>query len=83
MRLIQSHVRVADDDKVYLVDGYLSLMFNNNPSMYRDKNICRFQEDQPLGLLFIYPADSSFVLTKTGNNWYVDDIRADSPSHIA
>ena len=30
--IIKSHVRVADDEKVYLVDGYLSLMFNDKPS---------------------------------------------------
>jgi hypothetical protein len=81
--IIKSHVRVADDDKVYLVDGYLSLMFNNNPAMYRDKNICRFDESQPSELVFTYPGDSSFILSKTAGNWSLGNQTADSAEMVS
>lgn len=75
---IKSHVRVAGDDKVYLVDGFLSMLFQNNPSAYRKKVICRFDENQPVRFTFTYQGDSSFVLAKTSTGWMVDELPADS-----
>ncbi|MBN1198630.1 MAG: DUF4340 domain-containing protein [Bacteroidales bacterium] len=75
---IKSHVRVAGDDKVYLVNGFLSLLFQNHPSAYRNKVICRFDENQPVRFTFTYPGDSSFVLAKTSTGWMVDELPADS-----
>jgi hypothetical protein len=75
---VKSHIRVAGDDRVYVVDGFLSMMFTNNPSQYRNKTVLRLDKRQLSRLTFIYPGDSSFVLARKGNKWYVNDIQADS-----
>jgi len=76
--IIKSHVRVAGDEKVYLVDGFLSLMFNEDPSYYRDKIICRFGEDQPVRFTCTYPGDTSFTLARSAGGWLVNELPADS-----
>jgi len=76
--IIKSHIRVADDEKVYLVDGYLSLMFNDKPTYYRDKVICRFGQEQPVNFTFSYPGDSSFKLIRAEAGWTVNGAPADS-----
>jgi hypothetical protein len=75
---VKSHLRVAGDDRVYEVEGFLSMMFSNNPAQYRNRMLLRFDKNQVMKLTFIYPGDSSFVLARKGNKWYIDDQPADS-----
>ncbi len=75
---VKSHIRMAGDDRVYVVDGYLSLMFVDNPAQYRNRMVFRFDKSQITKLTFLYPGDSSFVLVKTGSKWFVNDRPADS-----
>ena len=74
----KSHIRVAGDEKVYAVDGFLSMTFRDEPSAYRIKQLCRFDKNQVNRLTFIYPGDSSFILTKQENHWKMGDKPADS-----
>lgn len=76
--IIKSHVRVTGDDRVYVVDGFLSMMFSDQPSMYRNRSVCRFDKNMASKLTFVYPGDSSFMLTKTGNHWLLNDQPVDS-----
>ena len=75
---VKSHIRVAGDDRVYVVDGFLSMMFSTNQAQYRNRLVFRIDKNQLTKLAFIYPGDSSFVLTRKGSKWYVDDLPADS-----
>jgi hypothetical protein len=75
---VKSHIRVASDDRVYVIDGFLSMMFSNNPGQYRNRTILKLDKNQLAKLTFIYPDDSSFVLARKGNKWYVNDLPADS-----
>ena len=76
--IVKSHVRVAGDDRVYVVDGFLSMMFSDQPSMYRNRLVFRFNKNDLAKLTFIYPGDSSFQLVKSGSHWLVNDQPADS-----
>lgn len=76
--ITKSHVRLPDDDRVYVVDGFLSMLFTDQPSMYRFRQVCVFDRNRASKLLFIYPGDSSFQLTKSGTRWLVDGRPADS-----
>jgi hypothetical protein len=75
---VTSHVRMAGDDRVYSVDGYLSMMFADNPSMYRPKTVIRVDKNSLTRLSFNYPGDSSFQLAKDGSRWMLDGKPADS-----
>ncbi|NTW31169.1 MAG: DUF4340 domain-containing protein [Bacteroidetes bacterium] len=75
---VNSHIRVAGDDRVYVVDGFLNMMFSDQASQYRNGIVFRFNKEQLTKLTFNYPADSSFTLTKSGNKWLVNDQPADS-----
>jgi hypothetical protein len=75
---VKSHIRIAGDDKVYVVDGFLSMMFRDQPSAYRNRNICRLNISLVNKMTFVYPGDSSFVLQRQGNKWFTGDKPADS-----
>jgi hypothetical protein len=75
---VKSHVRVAGDDRVYIVDGFLSVMFPENPSQYRNRILCRIDKNQAAKLTFTYPGDSSFVLARNGTGWLINGEHADS-----
>jgi hypothetical protein len=76
--IIKSHVRVAGDDRVYIVDGFLSMMLSDQPSMYRNRSVFRFDKNNITKLTFVYPGDSSFMLVKNGNHWLLNDQPVDS-----
>ena len=75
---VKSHLRVEGDDRVYEVEGFLSMMFSNNPAQYRNRMLLRFDKSQVMKLTFIYPGDSSFELARKGDKWYINDQPADS-----
>lgn len=75
---VKSHIRVAGDERVYVVDGFLSMMFRNEPSLYRNRMVCRFDKNLVTKLTFVYPGDSSFVMQKQGTMWMIGDRPADS-----
>jgi len=77
---VKSHIRVAGDDRVYVVDGFLSMIFRDEISAYRNKLISKFDRKLAGKLTFTYPGDSSFILQKTDNRWMINDKQADSAS---
>jgi len=79
---IKSHIRTAGDDRVYVVDGFLSVVFSDQPSQYRNRLVCRFDRNQVNKLTFGYPGDSSFVLTRSGDQWMLNDKPADSAKAV-
>lgn len=77
---VKSHIRVAGDDRVYVVDGWLSMMFPDNPAQFRNRLVIRFDKNLVTKLTFVYPGDSSFVLARNGTKWSVNGQPADSAS---
>jgi len=75
---VKSHIRVAGDDRVYVVDGFLSMMFADDPSRYRNRMVVKLDKKNLTKLSFIYPGDSSFMLLKEGSRWFLNDQPADS-----
>ena len=76
--IVKSHIRIAGDEKVYVVDGFLSMMFSDQSARYRNKLVSRFDRTFPVRFSFTYPGDSSFQLVKTGARWMIGDKPADS-----
>jgi hypothetical protein len=79
---MNTYVRTLDDDNIYAVEGFLGMSFNRSADDYRDKTIISVNRNDLTKLTFSYPADSSFVLTKKDNKWFVDDQPADSASVV-
>ncbi len=77
-RSMATYVRVAGDNNVYEVTGFMSYEFNHNANYYRDDRVI---SDNPANwnkLSFTYPADSSFQLVKVKNKWEINGKQADS-----
>jgi hypothetical protein len=66
-----TYVRMADEDEVYSVNGFLEATFNRTVNDLRDKSFLRFSSDNVTKVTFTYPADSSFVLEKRDTVWFV------------
>ncbi len=77
-RSMSTFVRLSDDEDVYSVEGFLSSTFNQEFSNLRDKTFLKTNKPDLTNLKFEYPGDSSFVLSKMGEQWSVDGLEADS-----
>jgi len=75
---IFSHIRLMDENEVYLVDGMLSMSFNRPANDYRDASICKVNTGDITSIEYIYPADSSFTLSKNNNLWEINGQACDS-----
>ena len=76
--VVKSHIRVAGDDRVYVVDGFISMLFGDDASAYRNRILCRFNRSQVNKLTFTCPGDSSFILLKQDKKWMLCEKPADS-----
>jgi len=79
---VKSHIRVAGDDRVYVVDGFISMLFGDEATAYRNRILCRFNRNQVNKLTFICPGDSSFILIQKDNKWMLGDKPADSAAVV-
>jgi hypothetical protein len=75
---ISTYVRVGDEKFVYVVEGFLSMVFNRNLNDFRNKVIIRSNRNDWNRLTFSYGADSSFVMTREKGLWSVDGTIIDS-----
>jgi hypothetical protein len=67
-----TYVRVADEEAVYAVDGFLESSFNRAYTDWRNKNFLRVSKEAVTKISFNYPADSSFVLERKDSVWLVN-----------
>jgi len=77
-RSISTYVRLANDNDVYEVDGFLSMTFNQNANAFRNGTVVKADYNTWNQLVFDYPADSSFTLKKNGDKWFIDQVQTDS-----
>ncbi len=73
-----SFVRLADDKKIYSVEGFLAFSFGGTFNDWRDKSFLRCKKEDISKITFTYPADSSFILMKKDSLWYAGSQLADS-----
>lgn len=67
-----TYVRLANDNEVFAVEGYLGLSFTRGLADLRDKSIFRGNRNDFTKITAFYPADSSFTLIKEGTKWVLD-----------
>lgn len=78
--IMTSYIRPFNEETVYAVDGYLSMMFNRDKSAFRNSMVVNSKPENWNKLVFSYPADSSFTLEKQNGKWIAGGMVADSAS---
>ena len=79
-RSVSTYVRLSDDTDVYLVDGFLSMSFNQGADTYRENTVIKGDHQNWDQLIFNYPADSSFQMAKVDGKWMSNNRTLDSAS---
>jgi hypothetical protein len=77
-----SFVRLADENEVYAVDGFLKMSYQNDVNSYRNKSLVNVNKDDISRLVFQYPNNQSFSLTKNNNQWMINGQLADSAGTV-
>jgi hypothetical protein len=75
-------LRIGNDNEVFAVEGYLAMTFGRDFNGLRDKNIFKGNQNDITKVIFTYPADSSFELTRDGLKWMVSGAPADSSKMV-
>ncbi|MDX9880441.1 MAG: DUF4340 domain-containing protein [Prolixibacteraceae bacterium] len=73
-----SYVRVAGDEVVYGIDGYLPMTFNRDMNSFRDKTVADVKKSGLTRLTFTNPNDGTFILEKGDKSWMIGPAPADS-----
>lgn len=73
-----SYLRLADEKEVYAVKGGVAFFFSNGLDAFRDKKLVKVNKTDITKIVFNYPSDSAFVLTKENDNWLVNNNSVDS-----
>ncbi len=72
-----SFVRVADESKVFAVDGFLKMTYQKDVNAYRNKSLVDVNKDDISRMVFNYP-ELQFTMNKEDNAWMIDGVPADS-----
>jgi hypothetical protein len=78
-----SFVRLTDEKEVYAVDGFLKMSYQNDVNSYRNKNLVKVGKEDISRLVFQYPDNQNFTLTKNNDQWLIDGQMADSASTVS
>ena len=80
-RSATSYARQTGDEHVYGVDGFLKMSFGRGADAYRKKTIVSLENKSNVKQIsFDYPADSSFTIQKSNNQWMIEGQAVDSAS---
>lgn len=77
-RQLNSFVRLTNDNKIYEVNGFLGMTFNQKADAFRDGTVINSDYLKWNRLSFTYPDNSSFQLIKIDNKWFANKKPADS-----
>jgi len=72
-----TYVRKSDDEKVYGVEGFLSMSFNQGFNSWRKSDFLKADKKAINRIQFAYPGNGSFMLAKQDSVWMVDNQQAD------
>ena len=81
-RKMTTYARIAGEKEVYGIEGFLAMSFNRKLDDFRKQTVLQASSSDCKRLTFSYPADSSFVMEKTGEDWTVNGQPAD-PASVA
>ncbi|PKP10604.1 MAG: hypothetical protein CVU09_06700 [Bacteroidetes bacterium HGW-Bacteroidetes-4] len=76
--IVTSYVRPYNEDFVYAVDGFLSMMVNRGNDSFRKRNLISGNPEQWLRLSYNLSNGESYALQKTDGKWYIQQQLADS-----
>jgi hypothetical protein len=76
--IITSYVRPYNEDIVYAVDGFLSMMVNRGNDTFRKRNLISGNPEQWLRLSYNLSNGEAYSLQKTDGKWYIQQQLADS-----
>ena len=79
--IMTSFVRLADDDDVYAVEGFLKMSYQNDVNSYRNKSLANVNKDDISKLEFNY-VDRKISLSKEGTQWMMNGQPADSANTV-
>lgn len=72
-----SYVRLADEEEIYAVDGFLPMSLNKNLDDWRNKTLIKLNKGDIKKVSFVYP-DSSYTLELKDSVWYAGNLKIDS-----
>lgn len=68
-----TYTRWNGEDDIYANSSFPRAIFLTNPDEYRNRRLCNISRLKMNAVEYSYPADSSFVLTKTSSeSWLID-----------
>lgn len=75
---MSTYVRPAEDNSVYVVDGFIKMSIQPNVNAYRDKTLLACKKEDLTKITYNYSSYENFVLTNENGQWLLDGIPADS-----
>lgn len=75
---MSTFVRLAEEDVVYVVDGYLKMNVPAKVDSYRNKTLCKTNPEDITRITLKYPNGESLILTKANEKWVLNDFPLDS-----
>lgn len=76
-----SFVRLADENEVYAVDGFLKMAYQNDVNSYRNKTLTDINKNDVLKVEFRYP-DRTITIENEGGKWMMNGGPADSANTV-
>jgi len=81
-RTFVTYVRPYEEDNVYVVENFSGSSVSANSANYRNKNILSAVVDSIHQLIFNYPADDDFTLSRMGDHWEINGVQTDSTKTV-
>lgn len=75
---MSTYVRPAEENSVYVVDGFIKMSIQPNVNAYRDKTLFASNKEDLTKITYNYSNYDKFVLTKENGIWLLDGTPADS-----
>ncbi|MCD4697215.1 MAG: DUF4340 domain-containing protein [Bacteroidales bacterium] len=73
-----TNIRLAGDNNVYVVEGFIKMNIQPKVDSYRAKILCAAKKEDITKVAFNYPGLDNFTLTKENEHWMVNGQLADS-----
>ncbi|MCD4735898.1 MAG: DUF4340 domain-containing protein [Bacteroidales bacterium] len=78
---MSTHVRLAGEDEVYVVDGFIKMNIQSDVSNYRDKTLSLVPNNDITKVTFNYPNDN-FTLMLRDSLWTIGGVLSDSAATV-
>lgn len=74
---VYSHIRLANENEVFVVPGFLSMIFTDDINSYRDRTLLNMGDKEITSVEFSHE-NQGFMANKSDNVWKIDNLMADS-----